>query len=445
MLLIAAAVDLVMEGAQWWAAGSWPAVSPFAPLSGLVTGGWRWTSTATVVLLLELLVLASVGVLVARLVRRTRRRGPSLRAYQDAARRMSTGRDRIALQHKAEQSAERLGVEGEPGMRVGRHVPSRKRLFAPWEYLMLVIATPGRFKTTGLVIPQILLAPGAVIATSITSDIIAATRWAHSLRGTVWVFDPQDLAGEPASWWWDPLTAVTSLSDAEELVEVLVRSNQEATDQAKRDGFFDPKGQSVLALTLFAAALDKASLREAYLWLGDRQDEGPERILAKQGQTVAASSLAAMRRLTAKTSDGIWATAEIYLKWITNEKISAWVTPQGEHDHRDRLDPSAFARSTDTIYLLSMATGVTSAAPVTTALLRAADRYSSTLPGQRLPVPLCAILDEVANVCRWHELPELYAHYRSKGIWLATYLQTWAQGLQLWSPTGSAPCATTPA
>jgi hypothetical protein len=91
---------------------------------------------------------------------------------------------------------------------------------------------------------------------------------------------------------------------------------------------------------------------------------------------------------------------------VANNKIAQWVTPQGDHDGRDQLHPDAFARSTtDTVYLLSQATtGATSASPVTTALtaalLRAADRHAAAQPGSRLTVPLCAVLDEIANVCR---------------------------------------------
>ena len=33
-----------------------------------------------------------------------------------------------------------------------------------------------------------------------------------------------------------------------------------------------------------------------------------------------------------------------------------------------------------------------------------------------LALPLVAVLDEVANVCRWRELPDLYSHYGSRGI-----------------------------
>jgi type IV secretory pathway TraG/TraD family ATPase VirD4 len=45
-------------------------------------------------------------------------------------------------------------------------------------------------------------------------------------------------------------------------------------------------------------------------------------------------------------------------------------------------------------------------------------------------------LDEVANVCRWRELPDLYSHYGSRGIILMSYLQSWSQGVDVWGEQG---------
>ena len=45
-----------------------------------------------------------------------------------------------------------------------------------------------------------------------------------------------------------------------------------------------------------------------------------------------------------------------------------------------------------------------------------ARRLVSSRLGGRLALPLLAVLDEVANVCRWRELPDLYSHYGSRGI-----------------------------
>ncbi|MFU8947698.1 type IV secretory system conjugative DNA transfer family protein [Mycetocola zhadangensis] len=38
--------------------------------------------------------------------------------------------------------------------------------------------------------------------------------------------------------------------------------------------------------------------------------------------------------------------------------------------------------------------------------------------------------------CRWHDLPDLYSHYGSRGIVLMTILQSWSQGVQVWGRDG---------
>lgn len=39
-------------------------------------------------------------------------------------------------------------------------------------------------------------------------------------------------------------------------------------------------------------------------------------------------------------------------------------------------------------------------------------------------------------MCRWHDLPDLYSHYGSRGIVLMTILQSWSQGVQVWGREG---------
>jgi hypothetical protein len=42
---------------------------------------------------------------------------------------------------------------------------------------------------------------------------------------------------------------------------------------------------------------------------------------------------------------------------------------------------------------------------LTNAVTDAAEDLAMTQPGGRLAVPLVGVLDEIANVCRWRELP----------------------------------------
>ena len=68
--------------------------------------------------------------------------------------------------------------------------------------------------------------------------------------------------------------------------------------------------------------------------------------------------------------------------------------------------------------------------------MEAAEKYATSQPGGRLATPLLGILDEAANVCRWKALPDQYSHYGSRGIILMTILQSWSQGVEVWSLEG---------
>ncbi|AZS36711.1 hypothetical protein CVS47_01319 [Microbacterium lemovicicum] len=66
---------------------------------------------------------------------------------------------------------------------------------------MIVIAGPSVGKSTSLVIPALLSAPGAVVSTSNKRDVLDATRDLRAAAGPEWVFDPQRVALEEPTWW----------------------------------------------------------------------------------------------------------------------------------------------------------------------------------------------------------------------------------------------------
>lgn len=72
-------------------------------------------------------------------------------------------------------------------------------------------------KTTSYAVPAILEAPGAVVATSNKRVIVDVTRAVRSEAGEIWVFDPQCVAEEEATWWWNPLSYVTDEATAARL------------------------------------------------------------------------------------------------------------------------------------------------------------------------------------------------------------------------------------
>lgn len=303
-----------------------------------------------------------------------------------------------------------------------------------WEDVAVVLGGARMGKTVAVVVPAIASAPGACIVTSNKIDVYDVTRALRAAEGRIWLFDPQKLAGpEPPEWWWDPLSGVQSLADAEKLATIWADVSK--TKDAKEDAFFDPWGRRVLGAMILAAAVGGKQLTEVPKWLKRPGDTSPSRILDKPYPSVA-TTLEAVREMPEKQRGGVIDTALKAVAWLDDPNIARWVTnPEGD---REAFSPSKFVRSTDTIYLLSKE-GVGSAAPLVTAftatLLEQGEGHARDCGG-RLPVPMLSVLDEAANVCRWRELPDLYSHYGSRSIVLMTVLQSWSQGVEVWGEHG---------
>lgn len=175
-----------------------------------------------------------------------------------------------------------------------------------------------------------------------------------------------------------------------------------------------------------------------YLWLIRTTDDEPARALEHEYPMIAAR-LRGFINAPDDTRGGIYSNAQQMARCLTNSRVLRWIEPPKDGEHREEFNPAAFARSTDTLYSLSME-GRGSAGAIVTALtaavIDAAQDYARQQPGGRLAVPLVAVLDEAANVCRWADLPNLYSHFGSRGIVLRTILQSWSQGVQVWGQSG---------
>lgn len=407
---------------------------PFEVFFGLLRGQvpwpgiWGWIVAAGLVVLITALVV--VGWIVLR-------RGSGKRSRVDsAAARLGRGRDVESITEKAaSRSAKRLGVES-PGVPIGRALGSGKMLYGSWEDMHIDVWGPRTGKTTSRAIPAILEAPGAVIVTSNKRDVVDATRGPRIKRGEVWVFDPQGIADEEPTWWWNPLSFVTDEVKAAQMAEDFAANSRK--DNAKTDAFFDPKGQSLVAALLLAAALSNRSILDVYTWILKPSDDTPIDVLLDHEYPIVAAQLEAIYAYPDKQLSGVTATAEGMMSFVTNRKTAQWLT-SGPHDHRREFHPDEFVRSEGTLYSLSKE-GKGSAGPAVTALtvavIEAAEALATRAAGGRLSTPLLGVLDEAANVCRWTALPDLYSHYGSRGIVLMTILQSWSQGCGVWGEGG---------
>jgi type IV secretory pathway TraG/TraD family ATPase VirD4 len=413
--------------------------NPFELVFSLAGGTLTWPGPASWVLAglgAAVLLLAAAATAVVLRVRRRRSRVD--RAARHLGRGTGTGGDLHALgQRGAAASAARLGVQGKVGLPIAATVAGGQTLYSSWEDVSVDIWGPRTGKTTSRAIPAILNAPGAVLATSNKRDLVDATRGLRASAGPVWVFDPQGIVDEPASWWWNPLSYVTDEVKASMLADVFASAARDPG--ARTDAYFDAVAQGLLAGLLLAAALGARPIRQVYLWLTDPTDDEPVVILRAHGVPLSAAAVAGVVNAPEKQRGGVYGTAQQIASFLTNRQAVRWVTPPDLGDGRRQFDPAAFVAGGGTLYSLSKE-GRGSAGPLVTALTvavtEAAEQLAKRSPGGRLPVPLVAVLDEAANVCRWRELPNQYSHYGSRGIVVLTILQSWSQGVEVWGREG---------
>jgi hypothetical protein len=308
-------------------------------------------------------------------------------------------------------------------------------LYASWEDTTIAVMAPRSGKTTALAIPYVLSAPGPVVATSVRSDLWAATSELRAeTRGPVWVFDPQQVTGVTRSWWWDPLAGLRTKEAAIRLAAHFVTFVE---DESRRD-IWAPAAKDLLCALFLAAGASGRTLRDVDRWLADAASPVPSELLGRAGFGGLAASLRGMQHGAPETRDGIYQTARTAAACLNDEDILPWVTPPG-HRTLPAFDPHGFAGSLDTLYLITEAG--TPAAPLIAAMADAVMRAGRRLAersGGRLDPPMVAVLDEAANICRIPDLPSQYSHVGGRGIIPVTILQSYEQGEVVWGTNGLA-------
>lgn len=417
----------------WWTGQSSPSWNPFTLVIALLKGSLKASTGMWVCIGLVAALLPAVALVVhlaRRRVRGRRRRGDEASAL------VGHRRDTEPLSRgQVEATARRLGVATDSfGLPIGRAVSDNRLLYSDFEAVGVGIAGPRTGKTTCWVVPRILSAPGLVVATSNKPDIVELTRQARQERGKVWVFDPQEIVGEPQSFWWNPLSYVTSSVRATAMAQALMDASRPATGQS--NPFFDTGARDLVARLLLAAARSGQSLDAVKRWVNDPSDDEPVLLLRQAGEYEKADELQATLNMVEVTRSGIFAGAQQIMGFTADDRTMSWVRP---NNWIPELCIEDLVRSSDTLYLLSQE-GPVSAAPVVTALTmvftETATEYAKRQSGGRLSVPVLVELDEAANVCRWSQLPAQYSHFGSRGLLVEAMLQSWSQGVAAWGREG---------
>lgn len=418
-------------------------INPIAIVADLVRGKLHWPRASTVIVLLV------IGAIVAYVVVRKRlaaRRSVGRLSVDEKADVMGSGSaikslTEAGVRSKAEMLGVRLGYNDSPGVPIGVGVADGVMLYGSYEDLHLDIWGPRQGKSTSRVIPAILTAIGPVLSTSNKRDVVDATRDVREAKGSrTFVFDPQGVAGEEPTWFWDPLAWVDAHHDGAEMRAARLAGHfadaDSGSDAAKGDVFFDPEAEDLLAGLFLAAALGGRPIVQVWDWVTNPNDSEPIELLRNSSKHYTASGLAMQYNADPRTKSGIFGTAKKMIRCLQLSNVHPWILPG---DNRMQFDELEFIENNGTLYSLSLE-GRGSAAPLVSALTEAvvdvAMRKATHSPGGRLPIPMLAVLDEAANVVRWKDLPKQYSHFGSRGIVVMTVLQSWAQGARCWGDDG---------
>lgn len=367
----------------------------------------------------------------------------SLARYDAKAASMARPADLAVLRPVgAAQDARRLdSAHAGPGSPLGKLVVSQEALRASWEWVQVWIMGPRAGKTSCVCVRQILETTGPVVATSNKPDIVLLTRGPRSMLGHTWVFDPQDLIGEPPSWWWNPLSFISAYPEAmvERADQLAALFDASVTDEdAKSDPYFDPEGKTYLSSLLLAATVAGEPITVVWRWLLNPSDITPVHALELGGFPTAAQSIRGIASLPDEQREGIVGTARKMVSWLRSQAVLPWITPQ---PGRPEFDVFGFTATSQTLYLVSREGAGSAravAAALAVALITAAEHIAGRSRSGRLATPLSVVLDEAANVVRWRDLPDLYSHFGSRGICVSSFFQSWSQGEEAFGPRGMA-------
>ena len=321
-----------------------------------------------------------------------------------------------------------LAVNG-PELYIG--TDGRRLIWAGPQQALLVLGPPRSGKTSTLVVPNVLGAPGLVLVTSTKPDVLQATLTSRSQLGRCWLLDPTGTIEPPPGTnliRWSPVSASISWEEALVTARVMMAAARPHGIYGE-SAHWTERAEALLAPLLHAAALEDAGMKQVLTWTL-RQDLHTAMALlgtsGQEGADVALDVLGGIAGTEERERSGIFSTAAGALSAYR----SARALQLAEHSN---FDPAQFPIGADTIYVCAPARYQALMAPAVVAFLeqvRAATYRSAAEGGLRLPVTL--VLDEVANVAPLPDLPAMVSEGGGQGLLSLACLQDLSQARARW-------------
>jgi type IV secretion system protein VirD4 len=314
---------------------------------------------------------------------------------------------------------------------LGRH--RGRILYAERRHALVAFGPPQSGKSAGLAIPALLEWAGPAIASSIKTDLLAATLARRSALGEALVFDPFALAGV-RSHTWSPLHGAASWDGALEVAWRMAAAGE--LDQRGVEGgdFWAIAAEQRLAPLLFTAARAGGGIDRVVRWAygqGARDLDGALEQLAhtavdeqdRRDAQAAYDAVRAFETQADRTRSSIEATAQALLRAYRFTRVAR--SADGCEITADRL-----LQRSSTLYLIGDAKASKLLRPIFLALLsEVVDRAYELAneQGGRLALPLLVCLDEAGNVAPLPNLAEIASTAPSHNIQLVSIFHDLAQ------------------
>ena len=302
----------------------------------------------------------------------------------------------------------------------------RRLLAAERRHALVAFGPPQSGKSAGLAVPALLEWPGCAVASSIKTDLLAATQRRRGELGDVLIFDPFGLAGGPSHTWsplreagtWDgALTVAARMASAGEL------------DQGSVEGgdFWSIAAEQRLAPLLYTAARSGDSIAAVVRWVYGQGTWDLERRLerllhedaegpARRDAQAAYDAVRAFEAQADRTRSSIEGTAQAMLRAYRFASVAR--SAAGCEITAERL-----LGGPNTLYLIGDAKASKLLRPIFLALLQEIVDHAfarATLSGGSLAIPLLLCLDEAGNVAPLPNLAEIASTAPSHNIQLLT-------------------------
>jgi type IV secretory pathway TraG/TraD family ATPase VirD4 len=316
------------------------------------------------------------------------------------------------------------------GWKVGRS--ENQDVYVSIEDSVVLEGPPRSGKGYRLLISAILDWSGPLVTTSTRNDNVSATYAMRKKRGEVTVFDPQGLAGARSTLRISPIRGCEDPLTADQRAQSIIGGT--AMGSSKNNQEWSEAASGVFAQLLHAAAIAGSDVSDLYRW-GASPNAAIEAvdILKSDGTPGWGDALQAVVEGDPKRRDNTWFGVSSAVRPLAIPAIQESLRPRPGEE----FDAEAFLAGENTLYLIGTSAGAGSMGGFLGAVLddvvSAARRKANASRSTRLDPPLGLVLDEIANMFYWKQLPIVMADGGGIGVSPLVVLQALSQAETAWS------------